>query len=255
MLFDHGVGASTYNALQVSLQKRLTAGFDYLVSYTWSQSYTADDGWFSSEGLPVQDPYHPAASRGYAGTNIPQFLSISTDYHLPIGRGQKFSTGNKFGDYILGNWQLSNIFMARNGQNQTVVDSLDIANIGNSNTYERANMVGKPFSGFKRSKNEWFNTAAFAIPAQYTYGNAYRGLIQGQRYINFDTSVIREFPLWREGMMFRFQAQAFNLFNHTVFGLNQYGSTDVNSPSTFGSVDGAQANTSRELQFSGKFVF
>jgi outer membrane receptor protein involved in Fe transport len=254
MLYDHGVGASTYNALQVALQKRLTAGFDYLVAYTWSQSYTADDGWFSSEGLPVQDPYHPSASRGYAGTNVPQLLSVSTDYHIPVGQGQKFSTGNKVSDYILGNWQLSNIFTARSGQNQTVVDTLDIANIGNSNTYERANQIGNPFSGFQRSKNEWFNTAAFAIPAQYTFGNSYRGLIQGQRWINFDTSIIREFPLWHE-TMFRFQAQAFNLFNHTVFGLAEYGSTDLNSPSTFGSVDGTQANTSRELQFSGKLVF
>ena len=57
-------------------------------------------------------------------------------------------------------------------------------------------MVGKPFSGFTKSKNEWFNTAAFAIPAQYTFGNSYRGLIQGQRFIDFDTSVIRSFPLW-----------------------------------------------------------
>jgi hypothetical protein len=114
--------------------------------------------------------------------------------------------------------------------------------------------VGNPFSGFQRSKSEWFNTAAFAIPAQYTFGNSYRGLIRGQRFINFDTAVIRSFPLWHE-TQFEFQAQAFNLFNHTVFGLNEYNSTDINSPSTFGSVDGQQANTNRELQFSGKIVF
>ena len=117
-----------------------------------------------------------------------------------------------------------------------------------------ANQIGNPFSGFTKSKNEWFNTAAFAIPAQYTFGNSYRGLIRGQRLINFDTSVIRSFPLWRE-TRFEFRAEAFNLFNHPVFGLNEYGSTDLNSPSTFGSVDGAQANTNRELQFSGKIVF
>ena len=52
-------------------------------------------------------------------------------------RAGRFSTGNRFGDYILGNWQLNNIFNARSGQNQTVVDSADVANIGNSNTYER----------------------------------------------------------------------------------------------------------------------
>jgi outer membrane receptor protein involved in Fe transport len=253
-LYDHGVGSSTYNALQVSLDKRYTSGLSFQVAYTWSQSYTADDGWFNSEGLTVQDAYNPGASRGYAGTNVPQALAINTIYDIPVGPGRRFSTGNKIGDYILGNWQINNIFTARSGQNQTVVDTADIANIGNPNPYERANMVGHPFSGFKRSPSEWFNTAAFAIPAQYTFGNSYRGLIQGQRLINFDTSVIRSFPLWRE-TQFEFRAEAFNLFNHPVFGLNEYGSTDLNSPSTFGSVDGAQANTNRELQVSGKIVF
>jgi outer membrane receptor protein involved in Fe transport len=253
-LYDHGVGSSTYNALQVSLDQRPTGGLTYQVAYTWSQSYTADDGWFNSEGLTVQDAYHPSASRGYAGTNVPQALAINAIYDIPVGPGRRFSTGNKFGDYILGNWQLNTIFNARSGQNQTVVDSADVANIGNSNTYERGNMIGKPFSGFTKSKNEWFNTAAFAIPAQYTFGNSYRGLIKGQRLINFDSSVIRSFPIW-EGVRFEFRAEAFNLFNHPVFGLNEYGSTDLNSPSTFGSVDGQQANTNRELQFSGKIVF
>ncbi len=253
-LYDHGVGSSTYNALQVSLDKRYTSGLSFQVAYTWSESYTADDGWFNSEGLTVQNAYDPGASRGYAGTNVPQALAINTIYDIPVGRGRRFSTGNKIGDYILGNWQINNIFVARSGQNQTVVDSADIANIGNPNVYERANMVGNPFSGFKRSPSEWFNTAAFAIPAQYTFGNSYRGLIEGQRLINFDTSVIRSFPLWRE-TEFQFRAEAFNLFNHPVFGLSEYNSTDLNSPSTFGSVDGAQANTNRELQFSGKIVF
>ena len=253
-LYDHGIGSSAYNALQVSVDKRLSSGFSFQVAYTWSESFTADDGWFNSEGLTVQDAYNPKASRGYAGTNVPQAIAINTIYDIPVGPGRRFSTGNKIGDYILGNWRLTNIFTGRSGQNQTVVDTADIANIGNPNAYERGNMVGNPFSGFHRSASEWFNTAAFAIPAQYTFGNAYRGLIQGQRLINFDTAVIRSFPLWRE-TQFQFQAQAFNLFNHPVFGLNEYNSTDLNSPSTFGSVDGAQANTNRELQISGKFVF
>ncbi len=253
-LYDHGIGSSSYNALQVSLDKRYTSGLSFQLAYTWSQSFTADDGWFNSEGLTVQDAYNPGASRGYAGTNVPQALAINTIYDIPVGRGMRFSTGNKIGDYILGNWQLNNIFTARSGQNQTVVDSADVANIGNPNVYERANMVGNPFSGFTRSKSEWFNTAAFAIPAQYTFGNSYRGLIEGQRFIVFDTSIIRSFPLWRE-TSFQFRAEAFNLFNHPVFGLNEYNSTDLNSPSTFGSVDGALANTPRELQFSGKIVF
>jgi Carboxypeptidase regulatory-like domain len=253
-LYDHGIGTSSYNALQVSLDKRFTQGLSFQVAYTWSESFTADDGWFNSEGITVQDAYNPKASRGYAGTNVPHVIAVNTIYDVPVGKGRRFSTGNRFGDYILGNWQINNIFNARNGQNQTVVDTQDIANIGNTNTYERANRIGNPFAGFHRSASEWFNTAAYAIPAKYTFGNAYRNEIQGQRLINFDTSVIRSFPLWRE-TSFQFRAEAFNLFNHPVFGLNEYNSTDLNSPSTFGSVDGALANNPRQLQISGKIVF
>jgi hypothetical protein len=253
-LYDHGIGTSNYNALQVSLDKRLTQGLSFQVAYTWSESFTADDGWFNSEGITVQDAYNPKASKGYAGTNVPHVLAINTIYDVPVGPGRRFSTGNKISDYILGNWQINNIFNARNGQNQTVVDTQDIANIGNTNTYERANRIGNPFGGFHRSASEWFNTAAYAIPAQYTFGNAYRNEIQGQRLINFDTSVIRSFPLWRE-TSFQFRAEAFNIFNHPVFGLSEYNSTDLNSPSTFGSVDGALANNPRQLQISGKIIF
>ena len=71
-LYDHGIGASSYNALQVSLDKRFTAGLWFQVAYTWSESFTADNESLNSEGLTVQDAYNPRASRGYAGTNVPQ---------------------------------------------------------------------------------------------------------------------------------------------------------------------------------------
>ena len=91
---------------------------------------------------------------------------------IPIGKGKRFSTGNRFADYALGNWQLNSIFTWRNGQDYTVTDSADIANIGDDD-YERANQVGNP-NHSNKTKTEWFNTAAFAIPAQYTYGNGGR---------------------------------------------------------------------------------
>jgi hypothetical protein len=61
--------------------------------------------------------------------------------------------------------------------------------------------------------------------------------------------VIRSFPFWREGS-FEFRAEAFNIFNHPVFGIpNGDGFS-----SSFGSVSGT-ANNPRQMQFSGKIVF
>jgi hypothetical protein len=250
--YDRSVGNGNYNALQVQLDKRYTSGFTFQIAYTWSKSETEDDGWFGVEGQVVQNPYDPGASRGLSGTNVPHVFSFNGLYEIPIGPGKRFSTGNRVSDYILGNWQINSIFTFRNGQPYTIIDSADIANIGNTG-YERANLVGNPKLSNK-TKSEWFNTAAYAIPAQYTYGDGGRNTQQYQRWINLDASVIRSFPFnaLREQMHFEFRAEAFNLANHPIFGEPGY---DLNSPSTFGSVQTNQANLNRILQVSGKIVF
>jgi hypothetical protein len=254
--YDRSVGTGNYNALQVQLDKRYSSGFSYQVAYTWSKAESEDDGWFGIEGQDVQDPYNPGASRGLSGTNVPQVLSANALYAIPVGPGKRFSTGNRFSDYILGNWQLNNIFTWRNGQDFTVNDSNDVANTGNGNNYERANQIGDPHLSDKTIA-KWFNTAAWAVPAKYTYGNGGRNTLQAQRYINLDSSVIRSFPIWRE-KRFEFRAEAFNLFNHPVFAAP---TSDISS-TNFGVVQpqngpfgNGQANLSRQLQLSAKIVF
>jgi len=252
--YDRSVGTGNYNALQVQLDKRYTNGFSYQVAYTWSKSEAEDDGWFGVEGLVVQNPYNPGASRGLSGTNIPHVFSANSLYEIPVGRGKKFSTGNRFGDYVLGNWQINTIFTWRNGQNFTITDSNDVANIGN-NGYEWANQVGNPHIAHK-TQAEWFNTAAFAVPAQYTYGNVGRNSMQSQRWINLDASVIRSFPIWHE-KRFEFRAESFNLFNHPIFRapVSDITKTSFGAIAPTTSQPDPQANTSRQLQMSGKIIF
>ena len=142
------------------------------------------------------------------------------------------------------------MFTWRDGQDFTVVDSADVANTGNGNNYERANVVGNIHGGHK-TKAQWFNTAAYAVPAQYTYGNGGTNTQRDQRWINLDASVIRSFPIWRE-KQFQFRAESFNLLNHPIFG--QPGN-DINNPANFGQIGSSQANLNRQLQLSGKIVF
>ena len=248
--YDRSTGTGSYNALQVQLDKRYSSGFSYQVAYTWAKSLTVDDGWFGIEGQVPQNPYDPQASRGPSATNIPNLFVANGLYAIPVGHGQRFSTGSRIGDYILGNWQINNIFTWRNGQNFTVVDSQDVANTGNGNNYERANVVGNIHRS-PHTQSEWFNTAAYQAPASFTYGNGGTNTQQDQRYINLDTSIIRSFPIWRE-KKFEFRAEAFNLFNHPVFGQP---SNDVSNPNNFGQIGTSQANTNRQLQLSGKIVF
>jgi hypothetical protein len=247
--YDRSVGTGNYNALQVQLDKRYSSGFSYQIAYTWSKAESLDDGWFGIEGQDVQNPYDPSASRGLSGTNIPHVFTANALYAVPVGPGKRFSTGNRISDYILGNWQISPIFTWRNGQDFTVVDSNDVANTGNGNNYERANQVGDPHTS-NHTKAEWFNTAAWAIPAKFTYGDGGRNTMQDQRWINLDTTVIRSFPIWHE-KRFEFRADAFNLLNHPIFGQP---TNDISS-TTFGAIGTSQANANRKLQLSGKIIF
>jgi hypothetical protein len=249
--YDRSVGTGSYNALQLQLDKRYTSGFSYQIAYTWAKSLTIDDGWFGIEGQVPQDPYNPKASRGPSATNIPNLFVANGLYEVPVGPGKRFSTGNRFGDYVLGNWQISPVFTWRDGQDFTVVDSQDVANTGNGNNYERANVVGDIHKGPK-TQSEWFNTAAYAVPAQYTYGNGGTNSQRDQRWINLDASVIRSFPIWRE-KQFQFRAEAYNVLNHPIFGQPD---NDVNNiGKSFGTIGTSQANLNRGLKLSGKIVF
>ena len=251
--YDRSQGRGNYNGLQVSLDRRYNNGFSYGVSYTWSKSINVGgDGYYGVEGGVPQDPYNPARyDRSVSGLDLTHILSVNTLYDIPVGKGKTFSTGNGALDYILGGWQINNLFQAHSGTAFTPVITSDIANTGNTGWmgYEHLNLVGKPGLPH-RSAREWFNTAAFASPALYTYGNAGRNSLRGPSFWDLDSSLFRLFPVG-EGRQFEFRAEAFNLFNNVNLGQPN---NDINSGSAFGTINGT-ANTARQLQLAAKFIF
>ncbi|HEV2486528.1 MAG TPA: carboxypeptidase-like regulatory domain-containing protein [Terracidiphilus sp.] len=263
--WDHAGANGSYNALQVALQRSFSSGLSYMVSYTWSKTLDeGGDGFFGVEGGVPEDPYNPRGSRGPASFNIPQMLSTNFVYVLPVGTGKRFSTGNHVADYVIGNWQVNGIFIARTGQDFNVVAGGDIAETGNAGTYERANLVGDPYqsgpisanptctppAGAVHTRSQWFNPCAFQAPAIGTLGNNGRNSLHGQDYWDLDPSVSRVFPI-HESLSFNIKVDAFNVLNHPVLG--NPGAT-VTTPSTFGQITGT-ASSQRILQFSGKLSF
>jgi Carboxypeptidase regulatory-like domain len=250
--WDRAAGSGAYNALQASLVRRFVSGFAYQVAYTWSKAIDeGQSGWFGAEGSSLEDPYNPRGSRSVSAYNVPQLLTVNLNYEIPFGQGRQFDSSNKIVNYIVGNWQINSIFLGRSGQNFSVTSSGDIANTGNasSSPYERANLIGTPHLS-NPSKQEWFNTAAFATPASGTLGNSGRNILLDQTYWNLDTSVIREFPI-RESLQLQFRAEAFNVLNHPVLGTPGASTT---TPSTLGVVT-TTANSQRLMQFAVKVVF
>ena len=92
------------------------------------------------------------------------------------------------------------------------------------------------------------NSDAFALPAQYTYGNAAPNLFHGPGLVDFDTSLGKAFRI-REGMAFQLRADAYNTFNHVNWG-NPNGVW--NSPQ-FGSI--TTAGPMRVFEITGRLSF
>lgn len=250
--YDRSVGNGNYESLQFNLSRRPSHGLDYIVSYTWSKSMDeACSGWFGVEGCSNQDPYNLESQRSVSGFDLTHVLSISGDYQIPVGPGKAFHSGKRGLDYVLGNWQVNGIALVRSGVPYTVGVSGDVANTGNVGSggyYERLNLVGNPHLS-NPTPGEWFNTAAFAVPAQYTFGNVGRNALRSDHYTDVDFSLFRQFPIWEKKML-ELRFEAFNVFNHPIFG------TPVNNASSpnFGRVV-SLANQPRILQFALKFFF
>ncbi len=253
--YDRSTGRGNYNALQALLERRFANGFSYSVSYTWSKSIdVGGDGYFGVEGGVPQDAYDPGHfDRSVSGLDLKHILAVNTLYEVPVGKGKRFSTGNGALDYILGNWQINNIFQAHSGSPLTCLDGNDVSNTGSLGfvAYEHCNVVASPAP---TPEGKRFNTNAFALPASGTYGDAGRNSIRGPDYWDLDSSVFRNFPVG-EGRQFQFRAEAQNLANHVNLGQPDGSITDGQS---FGTISGtAYSNTSlnRELEIAVKFIF
>jgi Carboxypeptidase regulatory-like domain len=239
-------GSASYNAMQVQLARKSSSGLAYTINYTWSKNLdVACDGYFGAEGCFVRNPYNPAADRSVAGMDLPQMVTADVLYPLPFGAGQRFRTGSRIADLAIGGWQLNGIATLTSGNPFTVSYSGDVANTGNVN--QGVDQIASPRLDHP-TIGQWFNTAAFQAPAQYTYGNVGRNTLRSDWYKDVDLSVFRNFTMERARMEFR--AEAFNLTNTAVWAAPN---ATLNS-TTFGKVSNT-ASTQRELQMALKIYF
>jgi hypothetical protein len=138
------------------------------------------------------------------------------------------------------------IYTFSSGAPFTIGAGGDIANVGGGS--QRAQVVGNPYSGFTQSRLEWFNTAAFAIPANYTFGNLGRNNMVGPSQTNIDFSAFKDFAL-SERVKAQLRGEFFNIANHARFGLPDNNVQD----GAFGVINSAGAP--RDIQFALKLLF
>jgi hypothetical protein len=232
---------SSYQALQARLEKHFTNDFAFLLSYTWSKNL--DQASNENSGGTVI-PTNLNFDYGPSDFDIPQNLTASYIYDLPFGHGRKFMNRGGALDEAFGGWQFSGITTLRSGFPNTITWPGDVANVGLGTRPVRT-CNGKLSS---RSYQDWYNTACFQAPAQYTFGNSNRGIVQGPGYKDWDMALMKAFPTYHEqNLQFRFEF--FNVFNNVNFG--QPG--DTANTSTAGMISSASAGRQGQMALEYRF--
>jgi hypothetical protein len=197
---------STYNALQLTLNKRFSNGFTLLASYTFSR--TIDGISLETDGFNGQDPLNLRGDKGLADFDTRHRTVASFLYELP---GMK----SGWGKWVAGGWQTNGILSIQGGTPFTVTSGQDRALSGVGT--QRPDLVGNPYMDTGRSRGElitrYFNPAAFTLPPTGSYGNTGRNTILGPGRWNMDFALFKAFPI-REGMKLHFRWELFNFFNH-----------------------------------------
>jgi hypothetical protein len=232
---------SEYQSFQFSFNRRLSRGMSVLATYTFAKSIDDTSAFLGTVGDPnfPQNSHNLRAEHALSSFDTPHRVVVAYVYQLP------------FKNLLLRNLESAAIVTAQSGQPFTPLLQFDNSNTGNTGgTFgsDRPNVVGSP-SLANPSAAMWFNTAAFAIPAKYTFGSAGRNILRGPGLGTVDFSMQRRFHL-AERAGLTAEAQAFNLLNRENLNLpNAF----ADNPATFGRI--FSARPARQVQMGLRLTF
>ncbi|HYM09888.1 MAG TPA: TonB-dependent receptor [Bryobacterales bacterium] len=240
---DIAGGNSNYNSLQLTFEKRFSAGFNVSANYTYGKSIDQVSYLTDTCSTNTINPFNVGAYRAVSDYNVPQRFVLNYLWALPSFKGHGALT------QVIGDWQTTGIWNWQSGFPLTITAGEDDALSGVGN--DLADVTGKPSltSGPLGARiNQWFTTGVFKTAAPGTFGNVGRNILQGPGTFNLDFSIQKLFSI-RENWKLQYRAEFFNGLNHTL--LNNP-STTVTSAS-FGRITGAR--DPRILQMALKLRF
>ena len=247
-------GHSSYHAMVVKLDRRLSRSLIGQWSYVFSKVLTDSDTYFANGGSAM-DQFNRGLEKSIGANDRTHSIKLTAVYNMPFGKGEKWLTSGPLA-FLAGGWRLSGIFdygsgaplaLARNnplpifnGVTRPLIDSYD---------GWRAPLKGDKFD----PAVDTFFKAASQFPTQpgFGFGNVTRFNPKVRSFWgqNENVSIARTFRV-TEGIRIDLRGEAFNVLNRTIFGT---GSNNLNSL-TFGQVTN-QANTPRQMQVGLKVYF
>jgi hypothetical protein len=233
-------GISNYHALQLQARKRLSFGLTFTASYTWSHSLDEQSGLglFFTGNNPLV-PRSNYASSDFDQTHV--FL-VNYSYSIPS------PTKNQLLGTFVNGWIIGGQTVAQSGQPYSVYDfsgSVGSLYFGTSNyignpivplkpgiTPKQAELqgttgvnAGMPVLNANDFAPQFVAPGTNGVPPcdasgcdlyESLYGGTGRNVFRGPFQVRFDMSLAKEFPL-KERFRLRFEADAFNIFNHPSF--------------------------------------
>jgi Carboxypeptidase regulatory-like domain/TonB dependent receptor len=226
-LAGQGSYDSIYHSFQLTVQRRFAQAGSLLIAYTNSKLISDTDtltAWLEPGVGEIQDNNNLRGERSLSSQDVPQRLVISHVLDLPFGKGKKYLGGAEgMLDKIVGGWGIDGVTIFQRGFPLAFTNGQ-----ANGTTLfgggSRPNLVPgcKPgVSGSAPSRLDgWFNTACFAAPADFTFGDESRvdPRLRSEGIDNFDFAVFKNTRFASsERLGLEFRTEFFNIFNRTQF--------------------------------------
>jgi hypothetical protein len=281
-------GTSSYHALQVGIQKRMSGGFQAQGSFTWGKSLDTSSGtvtgdqWTNSL-VNAWNWFNPRASRAVSDFNISRTFVLDVTWNVP---GLKSVSG--LAGWVTSGWQLGGIYTASDGVPFTASFGTDGDPLGlNSSTpFDVPNRLTGPGCASlinPGNPRNYIKTQCFAVPtapsaAFYAAncdaslgtfpqcfnleGNSGRNILTGPGLSELDFSIFKNNPIKRisENFNVQFRAELFNVLNRPNFlPPTNPDNTDIfnsaGAPTGVAGLLTGTSTTAREIQFALKFTW
>jgi len=232
---------SSYNALLVQINHRLSHGMTFTNSFTYEHTLDANHYPAQNQALGFHGRY------GTAESNI-KFNWVSSWTYAPT-----IHTSSLLARNVINGWELSGIAQFESGPAEDLWTGVDnIFNTANGSSETLVNKTGILKLSAHRSRpaemREWFNTGSTANPGVGHIGNSGWDPITGPGLKSFSMSLLRDFNI-TEHARFQFHFDTFNTFNF----VNLSGANGTMTSQQYGQITGA--GSMRQLQFGAKIYF